>query len=68
LRSANDLAALWSTASKAERAVALLSPIFDDFTDGLAEGFATRDLEVAARRLASLGRPLPHFGAAVLFD
>jgi len=52
LRAANDLARLWSAQSRAPNARELLLPIFDQFS----EGFATRDLVVAADLLASLHR------------
>jgi len=51
LRSANDLAKLWSAASRADDARAMLRPIFAEFN----EGFATRDLVIAKELLTSLG-------------
>jgi predicted ATPase len=48
LRAASDLAALWRARSRTDTARALLLPIFNEFT----EGFATRDLVVAAGLLA----------------
>jgi predicted ATPase/DNA-binding winged helix-turn-helix (wHTH) protein len=58
LRAANDLAKLWRIQSRTEDARSMLLPIYNEFT----EGFATRDLVVAADLLASLastgdGRP-----------
>lgn len=53
LRAANDLAKLWRVRSRADNARKMLLPIYDEFT----EGFATRDLMVAADLLASLARP-----------
>lgn len=50
LRTANDLATLWSTRSRREDAHALLRPIYDGFD----EGAETRDLTVARELLASL--------------
>jgi predicted ATPase/DNA-binding winged helix-turn-helix (wHTH) protein len=50
LRAANDLAKLWCVAARADDARELLLPIFNEFV----EGFATRDLVVAADLLASL--------------
>jgi predicted ATPase len=44
LRAANDLATLWCARSRAEDARQMLAPIYSEFT----EGFATRDLMVAA--------------------
>ena len=44
LRAANDLAKLWCAGSRADHARNLLWPILNEFK----EGFATRDLEVAA--------------------
>jgi predicted ATPase/DNA-binding winged helix-turn-helix (wHTH) protein len=52
LRAANDLALLWS-ARRADDARKMLLPIFNEFI----EGFATRDLLIAAGLLASLARP-----------
>jgi predicted ATPase/DNA-binding winged helix-turn-helix (wHTH) protein len=49
LRAANDLAKLWHAQSRADDARNLLRPIYDEF----AEGFAMRDLVVAADLLAS---------------
>lgn len=48
LRAANDLAASWHARSRVDDARALLRPIFTAFT----EGFATRDLVVAAELIA----------------
>ncbi len=53
LRAANDLAKLWRGRSRADDARKLLLPIHGEFT----EGFATRDLVVAADLLASFARP-----------
>ena len=54
LRAANDLAKLWRVRSRTDRCDAgVLLPIYNEFT----EGFATRDLVVAADLLASLARP-----------
>ena len=53
LRAANDLAKLWRDRSRADDARKVLLPIYNEFT----EGFATRDLVVAADLLASLARP-----------
>ncbi|MET0411943.1 MAG: hypothetical protein ABW217_11650 [Polyangiaceae bacterium] len=50
LRTANDLASLWCDTSRADEARDLLRPIHARFD----EGFATRDLGVAAKLLASL--------------
>lgn len=50
LRAATDLAALWRAKSGPDAARALLRPIVDEFTEGLA----TRDLVVASALLASL--------------
>ena len=44
LRAANDLATLWCARSRTEDARQMLAPIYSEFT----EGFATRDLMVAA--------------------
>lgn len=49
LRSANDLARLWCIRSRADDARRMLLPIYNEFT----EGFATRDLMIAADLLAS---------------
>jgi len=53
LRAANDLAKLWLVGSRADDARKMLRPIYNEFT----EGFATRDLMVAADLLASLACP-----------
>jgi predicted ATPase/DNA-binding winged helix-turn-helix (wHTH) protein len=53
LRAANDLAKLWRARSRTDDARKMLLPIYGEFT----EGFATRDLVVAADLLASLARP-----------
>ena len=53
LRAANDLAKLWRARSRTDDARRMLLPIYNEFT----EGFATRDLMVAADLLASLARP-----------
>lgn len=53
LRAANDLAKLWRVRSRADDARKMLLPIYSEFT----EGFATRDLVVAADLLASLAGP-----------
>jgi predicted ATPase/DNA-binding winged helix-turn-helix (wHTH) protein len=50
LRTANDLASLWRDTSKPDEARELLRPIHARFN----EGFATRDLAVAAQLLARL--------------
>ena len=50
LRTAIDLAGLWTTQGRPERARALLQPVFEQFT----EGFDTADLQAAERLLASL--------------
>ena len=50
LRTAIDLAGLWATQGRPERARALLQPVFEQFT----EGFDTADLQAAERLLASL--------------
>ncbi|MET0287923.1 MAG: winged helix-turn-helix domain-containing protein [Polyangiales bacterium] len=47
LRSANDLAKLWRARAKTDDARAMLLPVFSEFS----EGFATRDLRVAAELL-----------------
>jgi predicted ATPase len=52
LRSANDLAKLWSAQSRADDARRMLLPIYQEFTEGLG----ARDLVVAANLLASLPR------------
>jgi predicted ATPase/DNA-binding winged helix-turn-helix (wHTH) protein len=49
LRSANDLAALWSSQSRAEDARQLILPLYREFT----EGFTTRDLAVASGFIGS---------------
>ncbi|MDM0030113.1 ATP-binding protein [Variovorax saccharolyticus] len=54
LRAANALAKLWCARSKVGDAREMLLPIFNEFT----EGFATRDLVIAADILASLTRPV----------
>lgn len=48
LRAANDLAKLWRVRWRADDARKMLLPIYNEFT----EGFATRDLVVAADLLA----------------
>jgi len=48
LRAATDLARLWGAGSRGAHVRGMLQPIVGQFT----EGFATRDLEVAARLLA----------------
>jgi predicted ATPase len=53
LRAANDLAKLWRIRSRTDDARRMLLPIYNEFT----EGFATRDLVVAADLLASLACP-----------
>jgi predicted ATPase/DNA-binding winged helix-turn-helix (wHTH) protein len=53
LRAASDLAKLWRVRSRADDARKMLLPIYDEFT----QGFATRDLVIAADVLASLARP-----------
>jgi predicted ATPase/DNA-binding winged helix-turn-helix (wHTH) protein len=53
LRAANDLAKLWRDRSRADDARKVLLPVYNEFT----EGFATRDLVVAADHLAALARP-----------
>jgi predicted ATPase len=53
LRSATDLAKLWRLRSRTDDAHRMLLPIYNEFT----EGFATRDLVVAADLLASLVPP-----------
>jgi predicted ATPase len=53
LRSANDLAGLWRVSSRTDDALKMLLPVYNEFT----EGFATRDLVVAADLLASLRPP-----------
>jgi predicted ATPase/DNA-binding winged helix-turn-helix (wHTH) protein len=53
LRSASDLAKLWRAWSRGDDARKMLLPIYSEFS----EGFATRDLVVAADLLASLARP-----------
>ena len=49
LRAANDLAKLWRVRSRADDARKMLLPIYNEFT----EGFATRDLVVAADLLSA---------------
>jgi predicted ATPase/DNA-binding winged helix-turn-helix (wHTH) protein len=51
LRTAVDLATLWSARGHAERARALLRPVFEKFV----EGSDTADLKAAQRLLATLG-------------
>ncbi len=51
LRAATSLARLWHANGETERAAALLSPLYEGFT----EGFETRDLAEAQRLLAALG-------------
>lgn len=53
LRAASDLAQLWRSRSRVDDARDLLLPIYADFT----EGFATRDLVVAADLLAATTAP-----------
>lgn len=53
LRAASDLAKLWRVQSRAQDARKMLLPIYGEFT----QGFATRDLVMAADVLASLARP-----------
>jgi predicted ATPase len=53
LRAAHDLAKLWLARSRTDDARKMLLPVYHEFT----EGFATRDLVVAADLLASLARP-----------
>lgn len=53
LRSANDLAKLWGSGSREDDAHRMLLPVYNEFT----EGFAIRDLVVAADLLASLAHP-----------
>ena len=53
LRTASDLAKLWRVRSRADDARKMLLPVYNEFT----EGFATRDLVIAADVLASLARP-----------
>ncbi|WP_119268830.1 ATP-binding protein [Taklimakanibacter deserti] len=53
LRSANDLAELWRVRSREDDAHKMLLSVYKEFS----EGFATRDLMVAADLLASLARP-----------
>jgi predicted ATPase len=50
LRTAVDLAALWSRQGQPERARSLLQPVFEQFT----EGSDTADLKAAQRLLATL--------------
>jgi hypothetical protein len=47
LRIATDLAAHWIAAGRIAKAVRLLAPIYQEFT----EGFETRDLVAASRLL-----------------
>jgi predicted ATPase len=51
LRTAIDLAALWADRGKPERGLALLQPVYGQFT----EGFDTADLNAARRLLKALG-------------
>ncbi|NIR58508.1 MAG: AAA family ATPase [Gammaproteobacteria bacterium] len=51
LRAATSLARLWRASGETERAAALLSPLYEGFT----EGFETPDLVEAHRLLATLG-------------
>lgn len=51
LRSATDLAALWTAQGRIGEARALLQPVFERFS----EGFDTRDVQNAARVLRSFG-------------
>jgi predicted ATPase len=51
LRTAVDLAALWTPERRPESARRLLAPVYDRFT----EGFETADLRAAERLLATLG-------------
>lgn len=51
LRSATDLARLWSSGSRSEDAIGLLSDVYSEFT----EGFETPDLIAAKELLLSLG-------------
>jgi tetratricopeptide (TPR) repeat protein len=51
LRTAIDLAALWAARGKPERSLALLQPVYWQFT----EGFDTADLNAARRLLKALG-------------
>jgi predicted ATPase len=53
LRAANDLTKLWRIRSRTDDARSMLLPIYNEFS----EGFATRDLMVAADLLASLAHP-----------
>lgn len=53
LRAANDLAKLWSARSRTDDAQKMLLPVYNEFS----EGFATRDLVIAADLLASLAHP-----------
>lgn len=55
LRTAIDLASLWTTQGQRDRALAVLQPIFETF----AEGFETADSKAAERLLASLQHPAP---------
>ena len=49
LRTATDLAALWTDLGKTERGLALLQPVYEQFT----EGFDAADLKAAGRLLAT---------------
>jgi len=51
LRAASDLAQLWRSRSRVDEARELLLPIYAAFT----EGFARRDLVVAAELIAACG-------------
>jgi predicted ATPase/DNA-binding winged helix-turn-helix (wHTH) protein len=51
LRTATDLAALWAALRKPKTGLALLQPVYEQFT----EGFDTVDLKAARRLLARLG-------------
>ena len=53
LRAANDLAKLWRSGSRRDDARKMLLHVYGEFT----EGFATRDLVVAADLIAALSRP-----------
>ena len=54
LRAANDLARLWLADSRADEARAMLVPVYSEFT----EGFATRDLRIAAELIDARVPPL----------
>jgi predicted ATPase/DNA-binding winged helix-turn-helix (wHTH) protein len=49
LRSANDLAALWTHQARPDEARKLIHPLYNEFT----EGFTTRDLKIAATFLGA---------------